>query len=78
MSQARERTLEADPREQRVAAADCRGRGCRAGAGWGGERGSWVSGAEALGNAPTHRMRGACALAPGGPLKTWLPSGGGG
>lgn len=61
-----------------VEAADCRGHDRCAGAGWGGERGSWVSEVEARGTGQGPRMWGAGARAPGGQQRTWLPSCGGG
>lgn len=77
MSQDQERKSGAGLRELLVGAADCRGRDCCAGAGWGGERGSWVSEVEARGTGQGPRMPGADAQAPVG-QKTWLPSCGGG
>lgn len=78
MGRDREQSLGAGLRERSVAAADCRGRDCCAGAGWGGGRGSWLSEVEARGTDRGPRTRGAGAQAPGGPWKTWLPSCGGG
>lgn len=77
MSQDQEQRL-GEERHVRRAEADCRDRDCHAGAGWGCEHGSWVSGVEALGNVQGLQMKEAGAQAPGGLWKTLLPSCGGG
>lgn len=58
--------------------AGCKGRDSRAGGGSGDGRGSWVSeaGARGSGRAPPRPVAG--AWAPGGRLRTWWPSCGGG
>lgn len=64
-------------RERRAGAAGCRGRDRRAGAGWGGEHGSWVNEVEAHGTDQGPRW-GVGERAPAGQRMTWLLSCGGG
>lgn len=77
MSQDLERRWGEEHRVHWVGGADCRGHDCCAGAGSVGERGSWVSGAEAHGSVQGLRVQVAGAQAPGG-RKIWPPSCGGG
>lgn len=65
-------------REGWAGAADHRGRGCCAGAGWGGGCGFWVCEAEAHETAQRPRTQVAGAQDPGGPWRTWTSSGDGG
>lgn len=78
MSQDQEQRSGAGRHELKVGVADYRGHDCCAGAGWGGERGSWVSEVEAHGTGQGPQTQGVGAQAPVGQRKTWLPSCGGG